>query len=221
MRGVCAWLWTAVCMYVCMYVCVFEQRLRRNFMFVPQQAFAARRVYFNHKETGVFQQDTSGASPQQAAMGDPNMMMDMMKRNMSMVVPQILIAAWVNFFYSGFITAKVPFPLTQRFRAMLQRGVELQSLDVTYVSSLSWYFLNLFGLRGLFSVVLGENTIDDTQFAMQMQMQQQMAASGMDTSKAYVQERENLELIQHAWALQNAEESAAAILKKKLNTYDA
>ena len=104
---------------------------------------------------------------------------------------------------------------------MLQRGVELQSLDVTYVSSLSWYFLNLFGLRGLFSVVLGENTIDDTQFAMQMQMQQQMAASGMDTSKAYVQERENLELIQHAWALQNAEESAAAILKKKLNTYDA
>ena len=145
------------------------------------------------------------------------MMMDMMKRNMSMVVPQILIAAWVNFFYSGFITAKVPFPLTQRFRAMLQRGVELQSLDVTYVSSLSWYFLNLFGLRGLFSIVLGENTIDDAQMAMQMQQQM---ATGIDTSKAYVAERENIELIQYVWALAKAEESTAALLQLKLATYE-
>ena len=181
------------------------------------RSFVARRKYFNDKETGIFQQDTQGAAPQQAAMSDPNMMMDMMKRNMSMVVPQILIAAWVNFFYSGFITAKVPFPLTQRFRAMLQRGVELQSLDVTYVSSLSWYFLNLFGLRGLFSIVLGENTIDDAQMAMQMQQQM---ATGMDTSKAYVAERENIELIQHVWALEKAEESVSVLLKKKLARYE-
>jgi len=186
-------------------------------MFIPSTAFVVRREYFNNKEKGVLQQDTSGTNPQQAAMGDPNMMMDMMKRNMSMIIPQIVIAGWVNFFYSGFITAKVPFPLTQRFRAMLQRGVELQSLDVTYVSSLSWYFLNLFGLRGLFSIVLGENTIDDTQMAMQMQQQM---ATGMDTSKAYVAERENLELIQHMWALERAEESASMLLKKKLSSYD-
>jgi hypothetical protein len=36
------------------------------------------------------------------------------------------------------IAAKIPFPLTQRFRSMLQRGIELGSLDVTYVSSQSW-----------------------------------------------------------------------------------
>ena len=73
---------------------------------------------------------------------------DMLKKNLNMIVPQMLTAAWVNFFFTGFVVGKVPFPLTQRFRGMLQRGIELQSLDVTYISSLSWYFLNFFGLRG-------------------------------------------------------------------------
>ena len=59
---------------------------------------------------------------------------------------KIVTGAWVNFFFSGFVVAKVPFPLTQKFK--LQRGVDLSSLDVTYISSLSWYFLNLFGMQG-------------------------------------------------------------------------
>ena len=35
--------------------------------------------------------------------------------------------------YDLFLLAKVPFPLTYRFKAMLQRGVELKTL------SASWY----------------------------------------------------------------------------------
>jgi hypothetical protein len=38
---------------------------------------------------------------------------------------------------------------------MLQRGIETSDMDVRWVSSLSWYFLNWFGLNGLYRVILG------------------------------------------------------------------
>jgi hypothetical protein len=70
---------------------------------------------------------------------DPSVMVEMMKKNMTMMVPQFVTYNFISFFFSGFVVAKVPFALTMRFRQMLQRGVDLQGLDVTYISSLSWY----------------------------------------------------------------------------------
>ncbi|XP_028053515.1 ER membrane protein complex subunit 3-like [Camellia sinensis] len=109
------------------------------------------------QENGLLFVPKGQAQNAQAQMfSDPNMAMDMMKKNLSMIIPQTLTFAWVNFFFSGFVAAKIPFPLTQRFRSMLQNGIDYSTIDVSYVSSRSWYFLNMFGLRGLFSLILGE-----------------------------------------------------------------
>ncbi len=129
----------------------------------------------------MFHQKTEKLTPQQQMLSDPSAMSNMMKNNLGMMVPQMLTMAWVNFFFSGFIVARVPFPVTQRFRGMLQRGVDLPTLDVSYVSSLSWYFLNLFGLRGVLGLALGEATVDDTAL---MQQQMAMVRSGLARSAA-------------------------------------
>jgi len=94
---------------------------------------------------------------------------------------------------------------------MLQRGVELQTLDVSYVSSLSWYFLTLFGLGGLNSIFLGDTVIDDTQLMQeQMGMKGGMAAPP-DINKVFQSEKENLELVKHEWELENVEQRLMGI----------
>ena len=184
------------------------ERVRNNAGYVQSAGFRQRRHFFCDKQTGVFSKKSTKLNPQQQMLSDPSMMTDMLKKNLNMIVPQMLTAAWVNFFFTGFVVGKVPFPLTQRFRGMLQRGIELQSLDVTYISSLSWYFLNFFGLRGVFALALGQNDLNDAQ-----QMQQQMAM-GMDTGKAFVAVKESLDMLDHSFQLHVAERRAGRLLKK-------
>lgn len=184
------------------------ERVRNNAGYVQSVGFRQRRHFFCDKTTGIFSQKSQKLNPSQQMMSDPSMMTDMLKKNLNMIVPQMLTAAWVNFFFTGFVVGKVPFPLTQRFRGMLQRGIELQSLDVTYISSLSWYFLNFFGLRGVFALALGKNDLNDAQ-AMQQQM-----AMGMDTGKAFVAVKESLDMMDHEFQLHVAERRAGRLLKK-------
>ena len=46
---------------------------------------------------------------------------------------------------------------------MLQSGVGTRDLDVRWVSSLSWYFLTLFGLQPVYNFILGSNNCKRTQ----------------------------------------------------------
>ena len=59
---------------------------------------------------------------------------------------------------------KLPFPPTLGFKSMLQRGIETPDMDVRWVSSLSWYFLNFFGLNGLYRLILGNDNCASSSF---------------------------------------------------------
>lgn len=172
--------------------------LKQNANWLPPNAFKMRRCYFNDADKGAFSREVKAKNPADM-LKDPAMGMDGMKKNMAYMVPQMVMMGWINYFFSGFVMVKVPFSLTLRFKAMLQRGLELQTLDVTYVSSLSWYFLNLFGLRGLYSIVLGENSDMDETKMMQQQMSMGMGGgpAAPDMGKVYKAEKENLDIVFH------------------------
>jgi ER membrane protein complex subunit 3 len=132
------------------------QRFRENGAKISRRGFAMRKQYYVDEKHGALTEladDTATAS--MGSMMNPKNMFMMVRRN----VEQVLLMAWVNYFFQGFVIVELPFALTQRFRQMTQRGIELATLDVRYVSALSWYFLCLFGLRGITSLVLGEPSL--------------------------------------------------------------
>lgn len=150
---------------------------------IPKPYYTSISTYLTASfESGAYLKDgplkegeTAPAKPN--PLTDPAAMEGMMggmKTQMVMMVPQMVIMGWINFFFSGFVLSachvqalndytltsaffavKLPFPLTVGFKSMLQRGIETPDMDVRWVSSLSWYFLNLFGLNGVYRLVLG------------------------------------------------------------------
>jgi len=133
----------------------------------------------------------------------------MMKGNVTSMLPNFAMMTFVGWFFSGFVCLKLPFPMPSHSSSMLQRGVDLSSLDITYVSSLSWYFLVMFGLNGIYSLILGEGAEMDDARMMQMQMGMGMMGGGQqmgfDAAAAFRMERENMVIMRHEWSANKAE----------------
>ncbi|KAK8721096.1 hypothetical protein OTU49_012952, partial [Cherax quadricarinatus] len=177
--------------------------VRENGKYIPEQAFLMRRHFFNNDESGYLKTVKRASAPQ--PMTDPNIMVEMLKGQLTNMLPMIAIGGWINWTFSGFVTTKVPFPLTLRFKPMLQRGIELVSLDASWVSSASWYFLNVFGLRSIYTLVLGENNAADQARMMEEQMSGAAMAMPQDPKVAFKAEWEALEISEHKWALREVE----------------
>ncbi|ERE66944.1 transmembrane protein [Cricetulus griseus] len=226
---------TSLCLVFFSQVLIRSRVLRENGKYIPKQSFLTRKYYFNNPEDGFFKKTKRKVVPP-SPMTDPTMLTDMMKGNVTNVLPMILIGGWINMTFSGFVTTKVPFPLTLRFKPMLQQGIELLTLDASWVSSASWYFLNVFGLRSIYSLILGQDNgkkhsgLVSSYFLLSCNfpdfpelsqtpvpaadqsrmMQEQMTGAAMampaDTNKAFKTEWEALELTDHQWALDDVEE---------------
>ncbi|KAI8815707.1 integral membrane protein DUF106-domain-containing protein [Fimicolochytrium jonesii] len=185
---------------------------------LPYPAFQSRVKYLAAAfEKGLYLKNPNAATGQAPnPLSDPagmESMMEMLKKNMVMIVPQTLIMSWITFFFSGFILIKLPFPLTLRFKAMLQRGIETADMDVTWVSSLSWYFLNLFGLNSIFRLILGEENAAGADMNSMQAMGGMMPGMGAsqpmqqasEVLNMFKNEKELLELAQWDNGLKNVE----------------
>jgi hypothetical protein len=88
--------------------------LRQNGSHLPRADFEARRSFLSGAYTsGKFLKDPppseggdDGPTPPPNPLTDPSQMegmMDMMKKQMVMFVPQTIIMGWINLFFSGFV----------------------------------------------------------------------------------------------------------------------
>jgi hypothetical protein len=181
-----------------------SRRLRANGKFLPQAAFEMRKAYFRETLLACDEEKKPADEMPQMPAQDPMAMMGQMKQSMAMIVPNMLLMGWSNYFFSGFVLLKLPFGVTERFKMMLQRGIVLQTLDTSYVTSLSFYFITMFGLRGLFSILLGAAPIDMNDPQAMMKAQSGPGAP-VDFNKLMQQESTELAITAHDFAISDCE----------------
>ncbi|TIB96704.1 GTP binding protein [Wallemia mellicola] len=116
--------------------------LRQNGKVLTNTAFVKRKQYliesFKDGKYLKVAPPKEGDQPQLPPnpLSDPDQMdnmMDGMKKQMVMFIPQTVIMGWINSFFSGFVLIKLPFPLTRGFKAMLQRGIMTPDMPASYL----------------------------------------------------------------------------------------
>ena len=172
-----------------------SSKLRSNFMHISDRGFKQRKAFFCN-EGGFFSQKIENKA---ADVMNPNMMVDVLKKNLINGLYYALIFGGVGYMFSGFILLKLPFGLTQKFRSMLQQGLNLPDVDVSYVSAISWCFILVFGLNSILQHFDGGDN-----FSMLKEQEQMMKApmqmfgqpgAVQDYEKLFSAEKENIEII--------------------------
>lgn len=151
-----------------------------------------------------------------APFKNPASMMDGMKTQVIFMATNYGMGYWVQNFFAGFVLVRMPFSLTTRFKQMTQRDLALQTLDTSFVSSLSWYMIVLYGIRTLVMLLLGTSSSDAMDESKMMQMQMGMgagAAPAWDPNAAYKAERTNYQLAAYTDVLAAGEKALLKSLR--------
>jgi len=187
-----------------------------NRNYLSESAFKMRKnFWYDAYNLGKYLKDPNATGNQD--MLDPANMetsMTTMKKAFANMLPQYILMSWVSFFFAGFVIIKLPFYLPLGFRDMLQRGIETYNLDITWVSSLSWYFLNFFGLGGIFSLILGKNNSAGS--AKDIAPQMPIGPNQADRfNKMHKSLAEEVKIAEHQWALDDIEDKILIKYGKK------
>ncbi|CAI7721255.1 ER membrane protein complex subunit 3, putative [Plasmodium vivax] len=192
-------------------------QLKTNYGFISPVAFLSRKYFFNKPQAGFFNDLPEQVNPFDALLKqDPSDLFGMMKNQIPFLVLQLGLGFLINLFFSGYLVAKIPFPLTYKFKSTLQMGMDIELLDMKFVSSLSWYFLVMFGSSGLISIIdyfvlhdkdRSQNNPMDNLMANQNPLAKQPANmnSVPDLKKFYDKKKAELENVRYKFWLENIE----------------
>ena len=116
----------------------------------------------------------------------------------------------ISHFFHGFILVKFLFPLTNGFKQIFQHGLDLSTLETSYVSNVNWYFLVMFGLNAFFRLTIGDpspESLGSTIKKPDLGMEEGPAPVGPHqfvAPKALIAEADNLELVQQRTVVDEA-----------------
>ncbi|KAG7881014.1 hypothetical protein KL905_002120 [Ogataea polymorpha] len=187
---------------------------RRNYsIFWTKQELQNRIDFFISEYSGTkYLKELPPSDPNEiknplADANSSDLLLQMVKNNFANYVPQTLIMWWVNYFFKGYVVMRLPFNLTGNFKSMLQQSIDTTDLDVTYVSSISWYFVNLLGLKSIYSLLLDDGDIVNQLMAQQQQqpMVPPIAGAGPSADKQFKAELENLQIVPFKSCLEGIE----------------
>lgn len=169
--------------------------LRINAAYIPKSSFLNRRYFFTVENCTLRK-----TKVQTVTIFEPNTYFNIFKNNLINVLPMFLIGGWIMYMFSGFIATRLPFALTIRFKAMLQREIVLRDLSASWVSSASWYFINVCGLRNIFSMVLGDKNAADSDGKENEEDYIEGVPKNISET-AIINEIEELHIVEHDWIL--------------------
>lgn len=176
--------------------------LKTNYMYISTKGFNSRKAFFCQEETGFFSKQYES----QSDILNPNMMVDMVKKNVLNGLYYVVIFLGGGYFFSGFILLKLPFGLTQKFRSMTQQGLNLPDVDVSYVSAISWCLILVFGINSILQYFDGgeEFSMLKQQMAMNPMNAMQNMGPMKDYEKILKPEKESINILPHFSLLDDA-----------------
>jgi hypothetical protein len=144
----------------------YAQLVLRGGYYLTPEGFNSRVQLLTAPSTGLLREKVT-TNPMMSLM-DPSMAGNMGKQQLLYMVPNMIMMNLFSTFFGGFVIAKFPFPLSARFKGMAQRGVDIDNLEASYVTSLSLYFIIMFGMQGIVDLLVGGSTDPQEQMMAQM-----------------------------------------------------
>tara|TARA_B110000285_G_C14960580_1_gene531473 strand:+ start:500 stop:958 length:459 start_codon:yes stop_codon:yes gene_type:complete len=147
------------------------------------------------------------------------MMSGMLKQNVQSVF-NIMMFSGIGNIFSGFVICKFPFPLGTNFKQMTQQGVRLLNLDPSWVSSMSWSFLLIYGLSGILQLLITDRAaLAESMMAQagtQMMNQGGMMGQSKDYNPILKAEKENYEILNWKFELDDVEDAFVVKYKGRM-----